>query len=130
MDPEIFSAPKTDFYLRFSSPVECKTALAAFYHQEYTRTVDPETGEETQTPLGESYLVAFSPDYSIDLVGIIQEPTGNIITSADGFEYPEMAPVPGYHVNIRLTGEARRAEVEELDALYGVNPKSPSRVWL
>ena len=33
-------------------------------------------------------------------------------------------------INIRLIGDARREDVEALDALYGVTPTSPRRVWL
>jgi hypothetical protein len=71
-----------------------------------------------------------SPDYAIDIVGVIYDPTGNMLTDAEGFEYPETAPLDGWHINIRLVGEARREDVEALDALYGVTPTSPRRVWL
>lgn len=125
-----YEAPKTDFYLKLNSAEDMSSVLSAFYHQDYTKTVDPETGEKTQTPEGEPYLVLHSPDYAIDIVGLIYDPTGNVLTDAEGFEYPEMAPLDGWHINIRLIGDAHRADVEALDALYGVTPNSPSRVWL
>jgi len=53
-----------------------------------------------------------------------------MLTDADGNEYPEQAPLDGWHVNIRLIGDARRADVEAIDAVYGVAPASPARVWL
>jgi len=53
-----------------------------------------------------------------------------MLTDADGNEYPEQAPLDGWHVNIRLIGDARRADVEAIDAVYGVAPASPERVWL
>lgn len=127
MDPEII---QTDFYLRLNAEADMPTALAAFYKQDYITSIDPDTGEETQTPEGNPYLVMHTHDYAIDVVGTIYEPTGNTLTDADGNEYPETAPVAGWHVNIRLMGDARRADVEALDALYGVTPNSPSRVWL
>jgi len=107
------------------------TALAAFYHQDTETTVDPETGEETVTNVGEPYLVQNTHDYAIDIVGTIHEPTGNTLTDADGNEYPEMAAVDGWHINIRLMGDARRADVEALSAYFvDPEPATPSRVWL
>jgi hypothetical protein len=121
---------KTDFYLKLPSEADMPTALTAFYRQDHTVTVDPETGEQVYTPDGDPYLVMNTPDYAIDVVGIIMDPTGVILTDAEGNEYPEMAPLPGWHINMRLSGEARRADVEALDAAYGVTPTSPRRVWL
>ena len=34
-----------------------------------------------------------------DLIGTMYTPTGVMLTSDDGFEYPEMTAVDGYHVN-------------------------------
>jgi len=130
IDEPVIDTPKTDFYLKLASEADMPTALAAFYRQDTITTVDPETGEETVTPEGDPYLVMHSPDYAIDIVGVIYDPTGNMLTDAEGFEYPETAPLDGWHINIRLVGEARREDVEALDALYGVTPTSPRRVWL
>ena len=129
MEPEII-APKTDFYIKLPSEADMPTALAAFYKQDYTTVVDPETGEEHTQLEGEPYFVSATHDYAIDVVGVIYKPTGNMLTDAEGNEYPEMAPVPGWHINIRLIGDARRADVEAVDATYGVTPSNPSRVWL
>jgi hypothetical protein len=127
---EMVEGPKTDFYLKLNSEADLSTALAAFYKQDYTTVVDEETGEETQTPEDEPYLVLNTHDYAIDLVDTIYEPTGNMLTDDEGIEYPEMTPIDGFHVNIRLVGDAVRETVEALDAQYGVTPNSPSRVWL
>ena len=121
---------KTDFYLRLQSEADTPAALSAFYHQDYTVTVDEDTGEEIQTPEGDPYLVMHTPDYAIDIVGVIHKPTGNTLMDDAGFEYEETTPLDGWHINVRLMGDARRADVEALDAAYGVTPKSPSRVWL
>ena len=130
MDEQIIEAPKTDFYIKLPSEADLPTAFAAFYKQDYVTVVDEETGESTQTPDGDAYLVTHSHDYAIDLVGIIHEPTGNMLTDDEGNEYPETAPVDGWHVNVRLVGDGRREDVEAIDALYGVVPNSPSRVFL
>ena len=125
----IEEAPKTDFYLKLTSESEMPTVLADFYQQDYVTNVDDE-GVETQVADGDPYLVQFTHDYAIDVVGTIQEPTGVILTDSEGMEYPEMAAVDGWHVNVRLVGDAMRETVEALDATYGVTPNSPSRVWL
>ena len=130
IDETIIEAPKVDFFIKLASEADMPTAFADFYRQDYVTVVDEETGEETQTPDGEPYLVTHTHDYAIDVVGVIHEPTGNTLSDDEGNEYPETAPVDGWHVNVRLVGDAMRETVEALDALYGVVPNSPSRVWL
>jgi len=115
MDELIIEAPKIDFFIKLPSEADLPTAFADFYKQ---------------TPEGEPYLVMHSHYYAIDLVGTIYEPTGEMLTDAEGFEYPEMAPLDGYHVNVRLSGDNVRESVEAIDELYGVVPNSPSRVFL
>ena len=124
-------APKTDFYIKLNSEADMPTALAAFYKQDYTTIVDPETGEESTQIEGDPYLVSGSADYAIDVVGVIQKPTGVMLTDDEGMEYPEMAALDGWHVNLRLSGDGRRADAEAL-AAYTVDPSpaTPSRVWL
>ena len=124
-------ATRTDFYLKLASEADMPTALAAFYKQDYTTIVDPETGEESTQVEGSPYLVQTTADYAIDVVGVIYKPTGVTLTDADGNEYPEMAPLDGWHVNLRLSGDNKRADAEEL-AAYTVDPapSTPSRVWL
>ena len=129
MTEEIIEAPKVDFHLRLAAESDMPTVLADFYTQDYVTVVDEE-GVETQTPDGNPYLVAHSHDYAIDIVGVIHEPTGTMLTDDEGNEYPETAPVDGWHINIRLVGDAKRETVEALDATHGVTPNSPSRVWL
>ena len=127
---ELIEAPKTDFYIKLNSEADLPTVFSAFYKQDYVTIVDEETGESTQTPDGDPYLVMHTHDYAIDLVGVIYEPTGNMLTDDEGNEYPETAPVDGWHVNIRLVGDGRREDVEAIDVTYGVTPNSPSRVFL
>ena len=125
----IIEAPKRDFYLRLSAESDMPTVLSAFYRQDYVTNVDEE-GVETQVEDGDPYMVTHSHDYAIDVVGTLQEPTGTMLTDDEGNEYPEMAPMAGWHINIRLVGDAKRETVEALDETHGVTPEQPMRVWL
>lgn len=129
MTDDIIDAPRTDFFIKLASEADMPTALAAFYRQDSTTVVDPETGEEHVQLEGEPYLVQNTHDYAMDIVGVIHKPTGVMLTDAEGNEYPEMAPLDGWHINIRLIGDAVREAVEAVDAQYGVVPNSPARVW-
>ena len=127
IEPEVI---KTDFYLRLATEADMPTVLSSFYTQDTETTVDEETGEETTTNVGDPYLVSNTSDYAIDVVGTLHEPTGNTLTDDEGMEYPEMQAMSGWHVNIRLTGDAVRETVETLDTSHGVTPEAPMRVWL
>ena len=129
IDEPVIDTPKTDFYLRLNAEADMPTALAAFYRQDSTTVVDPETGEEHVQLEGEPYLVQNTHDYAMDIVGVIHKPTGVMLTDAEGNEYPEMAPLDGWHINIRLIGDKMRDIVEAIDAQYGVTPNTPARVW-
>ena len=138
-EPIIEEAPKRDFYYAFTDEAAAATALQPFYYQPQVQSVDPDTGdklfdEETGEPImendGDAYLVMHSHNHSFDIVGLIHEPTGNMLTDAEGIEYPEMAPIPGWHVNLRIRGDYMRDEAEAIDTQYGVEPKTPHRTWL
>ena len=120
---------KTDFYIRLNAEADMPTVLSAFYRQDTTTEVDGETGEETVTNVGEPYLVSTTHDYAIDIVGVIYKPTGNMLTDDEGNEYPETAPLDGYHVNLRLIGDAFYDTAEAINAEYGVVVNSPARAW-
>lgn len=102
---------KTDFYLKLANEASMATVLSAFYNED-------------------DEFVSNTSDYSIDIVGTLHEPTGNTLTDDEGMEYPEMQAMTGWHVNIRLVGDAVRETVETLDTSYGVTPDAPQRVWL
>ena len=138
-EPIIAEAPKRDFYFSFTDEAAAATALQPFYYQPQVQSVDPETGEklydeETNAPVmendGDAYLVMHSHNHSFDIVGLIHEPTGNMLTDDEGIEYPEMAPIPGWHVNLRIRGDYMRDEAEAIDATDGVSPVTPHRTWL
>ena len=126
----IAEAPKRDFYFSFTDEAAAATALQPFYHQPVVQSVDEETGETVETPDGDAYLVTGSADHAFDIVGLIHKATGNMLTDDEGMEYPEMAPVPGWHINLRIRGDYMRAEAEAIDAEYGVEPATPHRTWL
>ena len=123
-------APKRDFYYAFTDEAAAATALQPFYYQPVTTSVDEETGETVETPDGDAYLVMHSHNHSFDIVGLIHEPTGNMLTDEEGMEYPEMAPIDGWHVNLRIRGDYMRDEAEAIDAVSGVSPVTPHRTWL
>ena len=102
---------KTDFYLKLANEASMTTVLSAFYNED-------------------DEFVSNTSDYSIDIVGTLHEPTGATLTDDGGMEYPEMQAMTGWHVNIRLVGDAVRETVETLDTSYGVTPESPKRIWL
>jgi len=66
------------------------------------------------------------PKYTaIDIIGIIYKPSGNMIQSEEG-EFPEMIPLEGWHVNVRVTPEE---DISKLEAYRIPEPKAPLRVW-
>ena len=103
--------PNNDFYLKLTSEASMPSVLSIFYDED---------GE----------FVSNTADYSIDVVGVLQEPTGVTLTNDDGMEYPEMEALDGWHVNIRLSSDTMRDAVEALDLSHGVTPDAPKRVWL
>lgn len=92
----------SDYFLKFDSEADAKAVLY--------RTEGDE-GYKVQ-----KYL-------AVDLVGTIYKPTGDIFIDDDGIEVPVMAPLTGYHANVRIVGYA-----PELDA-YRVFPSTPNRLW-
>ena len=58
----------------------------------------------------------YTATHSLDVIGTIHVETGNMLTGegADGetFEYPEMAPIEGWHANLLLHGEELPAALE------------------
>jgi hypothetical protein len=101
-----------DKYLSFPDEAAAKAVL-------YRIEGAVEATEDTEAV--EGYEV---PNYAnIDTIGIIYEPTGET-TEQDGMEVPVMAPVEGWHVNVRVVDE----DAEALQA-FEVHPATPLRVW-
>lgn len=65
----------------------------------------------------------YHPDAALDVIGTIYQPTGE--TMMEGELVPVMAPVPGYHANVR-TRSAALATALDAQRTY---PETPVRVW-
>jgi len=90
-----------DYYLKFESEAEAKAVLYR---------VEGEEGNEVA-----NYQF-------VDVIGTIYKPTGKMLKSEEG-EFPEMAPLDGYHVNVRLLNDAPELEP------YRVFPENAVRGW-
>jgi len=56
----------------------------------------------------------------------LTEPTGETLTDGEGNEYPEMAPVPGYHTNILVHPDHEATYRAALaDVLIDPEPDTP-----
>lgn len=120
---------KTDFFLVLPSEVDTPIILSDFYKQDYIASVD-ENGNETQIADGNPYLVQYTNDYAIDIIGELYKPTGNILQDIDGNDYPEVTLQPGWHVNVRILTDKYRNIIENINTIYGVLPRTPSRIFL
>lgn len=101
-----------DYHLKFADEAE---AHAVLYRKE--GVVEAAEGVEAQ----EGYDV---PNFAnIDVIGTIWKPSGKMLQTDEG-EVAEMAPIPGWHVNVRVVGE----DASALEA-YRVFPATPNRVW-
>ena len=97
-----------DFMLRFTDQAEADAVL-------FTEQTN------VQDDIVETVKV---PKYAaVDVIGTIYKPTGNLLPSENGDAVDEMAPVEGWHVNVRHTAEA-----PELVA-YQIFPQAPVRGW-
>lgn len=136
VDETIETGPKNDFMLKFADEAEMLTAMAAFTRTEETPVLDEEGNQvidENGDPSTETNtkLVKATPEYAIDVIGVIQKATGNTLTDDEGNEYPEIAPIDGWHVNFRLMSEGKREAIEAVAETYEVTPTpaTPHRVW-
>ena len=59
----------------------------------------------------------------LDVIGTIYQPTGTMLTDDEGNEYPEVAPIDGFHANIKTD-----KVVEGLPTIQA--PTTPYRKWL
>lgn len=93
-----------DYYLKFDTEEEGKALL--YRKEEFD---------------GREVLIA--KYLAVDAIGTVYKPTGNMLTSEEGMQFPEMVPLDGWHANVRVTEEK-----PELDP-YRVHPSTPVRVW-
>jgi hypothetical protein len=120
-----------DYYLKFANQAEAEDVLS---NLSFLTEIENEDNSVVLVSTGLA---------SIDFVGIIHKPTGKLLEDLDGNEYPELVPLEGYHVNLRLaslpvtqsvdevTGEVTEiaSPIPDLLAPYIVEPTTPSRVW-
>lgn len=120
--PELPVAPAkplfNDYYLKFDNEEAANAALVAAGVLAHVDAVLDEAGT-VQTPAG----FAAANGASVDVIGVIHKPTGNMISTVEHGEMPEMAAVPGWHVNVRSS-----TEIEALKT-YDIAPATPARVW-
>jgi hypothetical protein len=96
-----------DFFLKFADEAEATAAL-------FTEQTN------VQDDIVETVKV---PKYAaVDVIGTIYKPTGKVLKTPEG-PVDEMAPVEGWHANVRHTAEA-----PELVA-FQVFPQNPVRGW-
>lgn len=74
-----------------------------------------------QDDVVETVKVSNFPQHSVDIIGVIYKPTGKLLTSEEG-SFDEMAPVDGWHVNVRGEEDATLAK-------YHVQVNTPVRMW-
>lgn len=83
---------------------------------------DPETGEPMVG--GDPHIIR------LKLLPNLVETTGETLTDGAGFEYPEMAAVPGYHVNIFVHPDYEAEYRLALsDVLIDPAPETPIVDW-
>lgn len=74
--------------------------------------------EEEDVILKQEGIDAFTTTRSLDIIGIINLPTGETVTIADpegvDYEYPEYAPIDGWHANLLLHGEELPASLADM----------------
>ena len=97
----------TDYHLRFKDAAEADAVLFT---------------EQTNVQDDIVEIVKLPKYAAVDVIGVIWKPTGKMLTTEEG-EVPEMAPLEGWHANVRHTAEA-----PELVA-FQVFPQAPVRGW-
>ena len=97
----------TDYHLKFTDQAEADAVL--FTEQ---TNVQDDVVETVKVP---RYT-------AVDVIGVIWKPTGKVLKTPEG-PVDEMAPVEGWHANVRHSDEA-----PELDA-YKVEVATPVRGW-
>lgn len=107
-----------DIYLSFSDEAAAKAVLYTEVAVEWEPVT--EIGQEPVPTKWES-----QPNFAnIDTIGVIYKPTGET-TEQDGMTVPVMAPIPGWHVNVRLADGEDGSAIEP----FKVQPATPMRVW-
>ena len=111
-------SPWQPLYLRGADEVAVLEALDAAGLVGY----DPETGD--QFIGGDPFVIR------VTVLPTLYEATGEMIDGVEGFEYPEMAALPGYHVNLLVHPDHEAAYRTSLpDVLIDPAPETPMFEW-
>lgn len=120
-------------YLKADDEATFNAALIAcgwMWEDEYGVDID-EDGNETpnETIVREAGVSPYTNYHSLDIIGTIYVETGNMIEvpandEQEAHEYPETAPVDGWHANLLLHGEEMPSELEPFVI---EEPSSPAR---
>ena len=97
--------------------------LATKVYEDHPDNTPPEDAPEDWAPSG-PYDYRFTATGSLDDIGTIYRPTGTMLTDDEGIEYPEMAPIDGYHINLAL-----RPDVDVSGLPVIAEPTAPYRKW-
>jgi hypothetical protein len=116
-----------DYHLKATSEQALWTALIeSGVAEEITRQV-PNNGEEIATET----IRQPKPGQNLGVIGEIWKPTGKMIETVmldeTTREIPEMAPVAGFHANLR--GGLSEEQVTALGDVIIPAPATPYRVW-
>ena len=108
-----------DVFLKFADHAE---ALSAF--ETISLDIDALTYHDSGLPEGMLIVKAVGPACD----GVVYAPTGETETDAEGVEYPVMAAVPGFHVNLRLDDGAA---LPDALAAFAVTPEpaTPAEIF-
>lgn len=107
---------KTDLFLKFTNKAEAESVLTGIGAKIENGKIAPNAS-----------IYGFQA--SIDVLfgtGTIHSPTGQM-QEMDGMSIPVMAPVPGYHVNVRIMGDYIPTELESY--IMYPEPSNPKCVF-
>lgn len=98
-------------YLKFADQAACIKALERYLVTDHS---------------GESHMPCYIDTSAVDVVGVIQKPTGAYTGDADGLRTPVLTPLAGWHVNLSCLPEDCPSDLRQyiIDA-----PTTPSRVF-
>ena len=95
------------YFLKFADEAQAIEQLTAF------RSID-ESG---------AVWVHASVAHALDVIGTLFRPTGAMVDGEDGIQFPEMAPLDGFHANLAI------GELPESLVPFAVTPGQPARVF-
>lgn len=111
-----------DLCLKFADEAQAIELLYIPVTQSITEYLEDGSAVVTSAVVEGEYTLRYAA--LVDTVGVIYKATGQVL--AEGSEAPEMAPLEGWHVNLRGSFSS-----EHLEALqpFVVLPQAPVRVW-